>query len=321
MILDKGAGVVGLVGGAEEAIFLIDEVCVFGHKDFTGASEVEFFGVVAEELAMDAAPDEAAIGIDIDFGDAELGGGEELGCVHAFGAGDMAAGGVDACDFAWGDGGGAVHNEGEAGHKLLDFLEDIETEFLVAGEFESAVGGTDGAGEGVDSGTFNEFGGFFGLGVDVFGGLDIFFDTLELTEFGFDDDAACVGGLDDAAGDFDIFLEGFSGGVDHDGGVDAGGDTIHTGWLIAVVEVDGEEGIGEDFTGGLHHGFEHELMGIVTGALGELDDEGGLTFDVSFEEAHRLFEVIDVVGTDGVSTVGVSEELLGGDDHEIFPLF
>lgn len=47
-----------------------DEFCIFLHENLARRAEVELRGLVAEEFAMHAGPDEAAVGIDIDLGDA-----------------------------------------------------------------------------------------------------------------------------------------------------------------------------------------------------------------------------------------------------------
>jgi hypothetical protein len=41
--------------------------------------------------------------------------------------------------------------------------------------------------------------------------------------------------------------------------------------------------------------------------LDKLDDERRLTVDAAAKQAHRLFEVVDVVGADGVFAVGQFE--------------
>ena len=74
----SGAAIVELAGGTEKDILLGDELGVLGHKDLAGVAQVELLGMVAEELAVDAAPDETAVGVDIDLGDTEFGGLEEV---------------------------------------------------------------------------------------------------------------------------------------------------------------------------------------------------------------------------------------------------
>ena len=55
-------------------------------KTLPGSAQVEVLRVVAEELAVDARPDQAAVGVDVDLGDAQLGGALELVVIHALGA-------------------------------------------------------------------------------------------------------------------------------------------------------------------------------------------------------------------------------------------
>ena len=142
-----------------------------------------------------------------------------------------------------------------------------------------------------------------------------FFDAAQHAELGLDGDALGVGAVDDALGDLDVLLERIVGGVDHDGAEEARVDAVVAGLLVTVVEMDGEDGLGENLAGGADDGLEHALVGVVARALGDLDDERGLGVDGALEEAHGLLGVVDVVGADGVFAVGVFEELGGGDDH------
>src|ERR1051326_6029144 len=100
-------GFAGHTRSAELVTFLFDESGVCVHVNFAGEHEVEFDGVVAEKFAVDAGPEQAAIGADVDFGDPQMDGGLEVGWREAAGGGvDLAAGGVDAAGFfRWGGGG------------------------------------------------------------------------------------------------------------------------------------------------------------------------------------------------------------------------
>ena len=60
---DEPADVVELTGGAEEHVFIGDELGVFIHEDLPDRAQVEVSRVIAEVFAMDAGPDEAAVGI------------------------------------------------------------------------------------------------------------------------------------------------------------------------------------------------------------------------------------------------------------------
>ena len=104
-------------------------------------------------------------------------------------------------------------------------------------------------------------------------------------------------------------------GVDHHGAEEAGIDAVVAGFLVTVVEVHREDGLGEDVGGGADNGLKHALVGVFARALGDLDDEGGLGRDGTLEQAHGLLGVVDIVGADGVFPVSVFEELRGGDDH------
>ena len=55
-------------------------------KILPGARKSNFAGLVAEELAVHAGPDQPAVGVDVDLGDAELGGRQVFVFVDAHGA-------------------------------------------------------------------------------------------------------------------------------------------------------------------------------------------------------------------------------------------
>jgi hypothetical protein len=85
---------------------------------------------------------------------------------------------------------------------IVDLLDDVEVEGLVALELVGAVAGADGGGEGVATGGLDEGLGLLGLGevgVTVLD-LDVLFDATEGADLGLDGDALLVGGLDDALG-------------------------------------------------------------------------------------------------------------------------
>ena len=98
---------------------------------------------------MDAAPDQAAIGVNVDLGDPEFGGPLELVVINPLGTLEVAAGGIDAGDFLLRHGAGAVHDQRKAGHASLNFGEHVEVQALAAGELEGTVAGADGAGQGL----------------------------------------------------------------------------------------------------------------------------------------------------------------------------
>ena len=125
-----------------------------------------------------------------------------------------------------------------------------------------------------------------------------------------------VGAIDDALGDGDVFVEGLVAGVDHDRAVEAGVDAVVAGLFVAVIEMHGEDGLGENLFRRADDGFEHALVGVFPRAFRELDDEGRLALHAAAEQPQRLLHVVDVVRADGEFPVGDFVELRGGDDHE-----
>ena len=86
-----------------------------------------------------------------------------------------------------------------------------------------------------------------------------------------------------------------------------------------MVQVDGEDGLREDFVGDADHRLEHLLVGVGAGALADLDDEGGLAVYAAAEQAHGLLQVVDVVRADGILSVCGLEQLFGSNDHFYAP--
>ena len=79
--------------------------------------------------------------------------------------------------------------------------------------------------------------------------------------------------IDHAFRDGDVFVESLVAGVDHDRAVEARIDAIVAGLFVAMIEVDGEDGFGENLFGGADDRFQHPLVGIFPRAFRELDDE------------------------------------------------
>jgi len=89
-----------LTGGAEEFGAARDELGVFGHEDLAGGAQVEVLGLVEEELAVDAGPHQAAVGVDVDFADTEFSCGQVLMLINTLRAlFQLSASGIDPFDF------------------------------------------------------------------------------------------------------------------------------------------------------------------------------------------------------------------------------
>ncbi len=149
--------------------------------------------------------------------------------------------------------------------------------------------------------------------------LDVLLHAAQLAELGLDHQALGVGRLDHALRDLDVLLERLVGGVDHHRAVEPGSDAIHAGGLVAVVEVDGEDRLRKDLVRGPEDGLEHALVGVGPGALADLDDERRLAIHVAAEQAHGLFQIIDIVGSDGILSVRRRKQLFGCYDHRFTP--
>ena len=157
--------------------------------------------------------------------------------------------------------------------------------------------------------------------------MHVFLDAAELAQFGLDHDPLGVGAIDDPPGRLDVLLELLVRGVDHHRAVEAALDAVVADLFGAVVEVDGEDHLGKDLVGRADHRLQEPLVGVAAGAAGNLEDERGTLgrvgrlvvrlrlAQIAAEQAHGLFEVVDVVRPHGILAVGVLKQLFRGDDH------
>ena len=328
--VDELANFFEMTGGTEHFVFVNDVVRVGGHEDLARFAEVEFRRIITEEFAMDRAPNQTAVRVDIDLGNAKFRGREILLFINAAGILHCAASVIDTGNPFRGNRRTAVHDEREVRLNLIDgslnLFEDVEVKTLSSGEFERAMRGANRDGKGVDAGLFNELSGL--RRISQFNGTNnVFFNAAELSEFGFNNDIFGVRGVDNAFGDLDVLREFFVRGVDHDGAVETAVDAVVADFFGTVVKVNGENGVREDFVGGADHTFEEALIGIIAGATGNLDDErgalggvagifvfGGFT-EVAAEKTDNLLEVVDVVRPDCVFAIGGFEQFFCRNDH------
>ena len=124
-----------------------------------------------------------------------------------------------------------------------------------------------------------------------------------------------MGAVDNTLGDGDVLIEVFMGCIDHDRAIKARVDAVIAGLLITVVKVYSKNGFRIEGVRGADHGLEEGLVGIAACTLAQLDDEWSLGVDGSAEHADNLFQVVDVVCSDGILAVRVREQLLRGDYH------
>src|SRR6266403_1367177 len=102
----------------------------------------------------------------------------------------------------------------------------------------------------------------------AFVNFNIFLDPAKHAELGFDTDTSGMRAIDDALGDFNVLLERFMAGIDHDRAVEARFDAIVATFLVAVIEMNGKNGLGKYSLGRPNHRLEHPFIGILSGPLG-----------------------------------------------------
>ncbi len=116
-------------------------------------------------------------------------------------------------------------------------------------------------------------------------------------------------------GDGDVGRKIFVAGVNHHRTVKAALNAIVTGFFIAMIQMNREYGFREDLVRCSYHRLEHTLVGVRTRSLADLNDKGCFTLQVAAKQPHCLFEIIDVVGANGIFTIGCCEQLFGRNDH------
>src|SRR5262245_59819246 len=146
--------------------------------------------------------------------------------------------------------------------------------------------------------------------------LYVLFDSAQLPELRFNAYAFGVRSIHNPFCNGDVFLKRLVARVDHDGAVKARRNTIVTSFLVAMVKMDGKNHRGKHGLGSADHRFEHSLIGIFACAFRELNNKWGLALFAPAEQPEELFNVVDVIGANGVLTVGNFVELSSGDDHE-----
>ena len=312
-LAESGGGAVGTENVLDLVLDHLTDGIAAGCKVLAG---IEVLGMHSKVLTDGGGQSEAEVGVDVDLADRASGSLTQLLLGNADGAGHVAAELVDLGNEVLGNGGSTVQNDGEAGQTLLNFLKDVEAELgLGAGlELVSAVAGADGDGEGVNTGLGDELLDLIGTGVGgiLLGDVDIVLDAGQTAELTLDNDTLGVGILNDLAGQSDVVLEGMLGTVDHNGGeaaVDAGLADLE---VLTVVKVDADGQVGV-LNGSLDELHQVNVLGVLAGAGGNLQDKSGVKLLGSLGDALDDLHVVDVESADGVAVgIGVLEHFFAG---------
>ena len=295
----------------------------------TGGGEVltgvKVVGMLGHVLTDGGGHGQTQVAVDIDLADGHLGGVAQHLLGDADGIGHLAAEAVDGFNIGLNDRGRTVQNDGEAGQTLADLLQDIEAQLgLLAGlELVGAVAGADGDGQGVYAGAGHKFlylGGVGELGVRL-ADIDGVLDAGQLAQLALYHDAALVGVFHHLAGHGDVFFKVQLGTVDHHGGKTAVDAVLADLEAVAVIEVQRDGNIGIQH-GGLHQLGEVNMLGVLAGAGGNLQDDRGLLQLGGLGDGLNDLHVVDIEGADGVAAlVGLAEHFLGSDQwHNISSL-
>ena len=165
--------------------------------------------------------------------------------------------------------------------------------------------------------SLHEFHRFLRMRVDAaFGITAAFFAFIVLradehAEFAFDHAIMFVRVFDDLFANFDVLLERLMAGIDHDAG-----ETFIDAFLaklerIAVVQVDGDGDIGEA-DGGFDQFLEVNGIGVLAGALGNLQHHRRFFLFAGFDDRLEQFHVVDVESAERVFAFqGFGEQVFG----------
>jgi hypothetical protein len=314
----------GVAGGAEDVFdFVADEFFDFGPGGGEVLAGVEFLRILEEDFADGGGHGEAKVGVDVDLGATGAAGDFDIGFGNAGGVfAEFATVFVDVGDEVFGNRGGSVEDERvitEAGihERFLDGFEAIEIEMLFALELVGTMGIADGDGERIDAGFLDEFNGFFGMGVMAAGGVTTaFFAFVKLradqfAEFAFNHAVMFVGVIDDFFAEFGVLFERVMAAINHHAGEPFVDAFLAKFEGVAVVEVDGD-GNGGEADGGFDEALEVNGIGVLAGALGDLEHDRGFFLFAGFNDGLEQFHVVDVESAERVFAFeGLGEQLFG----------
>ncbi len=218
-----------------------------------------------------------------------------------------------------------MQHDGETRQTLGDLFQNVEAQSggdqdallvdgaLLGGELVSAVRGADGNGQGVTAGAGHELFDFLGTGIggSLSGDIDLVLNASQGAQLSLNDNAVVVCILNDLLGDGDVLLKGLGGGVDHNGGetaVDAGLAGLKA---VTVVQVQSDGNLGALDHSGLDQLDQVSGVGVGTGALGNLQDNGSVLLLASLGDALDDLHVVDVESTNSVAAVISLLEHLG----------
>src|SRR5699024_9777127 len=183
--------------------------------------------------------------------------------------------------------------------------------FLAGFELESAVAGSDSDCQGIHAGAGYKLLYLVrtGVGSVSVAYFYIILDACQLSQLALYYNTFAVSVLNHFFGQSDVLLEGMMRAVDHNrskSAVDAGYADIEISAVIQV-QSDGNIILNESC---LHQFYQIGMVGIFSGAGGNLQDQGGFQFSRCFCDTLNDLHVVDIERADGVSSViGLFEHL------------
>ena len=144
---------------------------------------------------------------------------------------------------------------------------------MLAGKLVDAVRSADGHAQRVTAAAGDELRRLAGIGQGERARGGIPFQTAELAQFRLDSDPLIMGALDDAAGDFDVLIERLPRCVNHHRAEQAPFDAVVAQLFAAVIEIDGENGVGKKVRRPADQCIDHAFVAVSVGGATDLQDE------------------------------------------------
>ncbi len=167
------------------------------------------------------------------------------------------------------------------------------------------MAGADSNSQGVAAGAGSEVNDFFGMGIHGLVGIDgnFVFNAGQGAEFSFNHNAVVMSIFDNLTGQGDVLFIGLGRSVDHNGSETAVDAALAELEAVAMVQMQGDRDFGVFDHSSLNQLHQVGVVGIGTGTLGNLQDDGSLQLSGGLGNALDDFHVVDVERADSIAAV------------------
>ena len=277
-------------------------------------ARVEVLRMSHKVLANTSRESQAQVGVDVDFANCGFSSLAELIFRNTNSIVQLAAVSVDDLNVLRNNGRSTMENDRELRNLLLDFSENVETQFgryenafsiaraLFRLELECTMGSTDSDSQRIYASLFDEFFYFFRLRVSCFvsSNLNIIFDTSQFTQLSFYANAMFMSVSNNFLRTFDVLFEIIVRTIEHYGS-ETVIDASFAGFEIcAMVEVQSNGNV-VNFQSSLNEVTEIRALCIFASTSRCLQDNRGVQLSSCFRDTLYDFHVVYVESTDSVA--------------------